>query len=345
MNKINDAEFKDRPIPEPGPNDAVVKTTLALVCTSDVHTLAGGLGELKDVGLGHEAVGTVYKLGKAVEGFKVGERVAVNAVTPCYRCGDCQRGFTSQCKGPLGGFKFVGQKDGNLAEYFHVNDAEANLARIPDGVSDEAAAYATDMVSTGFVAAENADIKLGDSVVIIGQGPVGLMATAGARLLGAGLIIVVDEFEHRFKLAKEYGADVWINYKVQNVVDEVMKLTGGKGANAAIEAVGTQVTFETCFKVTRPGGTISNIGYHSEGEYLKIPRVEWGMGMAQKTIRSHLCPGGAERMGRLLTLIKNGRVDPTKMTTHHFKFADVPKALKMMETKEDNMIKPVIHFD
>jgi len=344
MNKIGDAGFKERPIPEPGPNDAVVKTTIALVCTSDVHTLAGGLGEIIDKGLGHEAVGTVHKLGVAVKGYKVGDRVAVNAVTPCYRCADCQRGFPSQCGALLGGFKFVAQKDGNFAEYFHVNDAEANLALIPDGVSDEAAAYATDMMSTGFAAAENADIRLGDSIVIFGQGPVGLMATAGARLLGAGLIIAVDAIPHRLELAKEYGADVTINYKEQDVIEEVMKLTGGRGAHSSIEAIGAEESFISCFKVTRPGGTVSNIGYHSEGEFVKIPRVDWGMGMAQKTIKTHLCPGGNERMGRLLTLIKQGRVDPTKMSTHHFQFEEVPKAFEMMRTKEDKIIKPVIHF-
>ena len=343
MNKIRDAEIKDRPIPEPGPNDAIIKTTLGLICTSDVHTIAGGLGEIVDRVLGHEAVGVVHELGSAVTGYKIGDRVAINAVTPCFRCESCQRGMSSQCTTLLGGYKFTFQKDGNMAEYFHVNDAEANLAPIPDEVSDEAAAYTTDMMSTGFMGAEFANIPLGGTAAIFGAGPVGLMSIAGARLLGAGLIIAVDTVPRRFELAKEYGADVTIDFQTQDPVAEIMKLTGA-GVDSAIEAVGSQQTFESCVKATCPGGTISNIGYHGTGDYINIPRLEWGLGMSDKTIRTGLCPGGTMRMRRLLTLIQNGRVDPTKMSTHHFQFEEVAKGLEMMETKEDGCIKPVIHF-
>lgn len=345
MRKINDVAILNRPVPEPGPNDAIVKTTLAMVCTSDVHTVAGGFGEITDRVLGHESVGVIYKLGSAVQGFKEGDRVAVNAVTPCYKCENCQRGFPSQCTVMLGGYKFTAQKDGNMSEYFHVNDAEANLAPIPDGVSDEAAAYATDMMSTGFKGAENAAIPLGGTGVVFGLGPVGLMAVAGARLLGAGLLIAVDCVPSRLKLAKEYGADVLINFKEQDVIAEVMKLTGGQGVDGSMEALGGQVTFENCIKVTRPGGVISNIGYFGHGDFVKIPRFEWGLGMAEKTIKTLLCPGGSARMSKLMRLMQNGRVDPTKLTTHHFKFTEVEKALDMMTTKADGIIKPVIHFD
>ena len=345
MKGINEVGIVERPIPEPGPNDAIIRTTLAMVCTSDVHTVAGGLGEFRDRVLGHEAVGIVYKLGSAVKGLKEGDRVAVNAITPCYRCENCQRGFTSQCTVLLGGYKFTTQKDGNMAEYFHVNDAEANVAPIPAGVTDEAACYATDMMSTGFKGAENAAIPLGGSGVVFGLGPVGLMAVAGTRLLGAGLVIAVDCVPARLQLAREYGADVTINFKEQDVVAEVLKLTGGQGADAAMEALGAQPTFENCFKVTRPGGTISNIGYWGHGDYVNIPRLEWGVGMGEKTIRTLLCPGGSERMARLMRIIRNGRVDPTRLTTHHFPFAQVEKALEMMTTKADGILKPVIHFD
>ena len=344
MKRINEVGIVERPIPEPGPNDAIVKTTLAMVCTSDVHTVAGGLGDIQDRVLGHEAVGIIYKLGSAVQGFKEGDRVAVNAITPCYKCENCQRGFTSQCTVMLGGYKFTTQKDGNLAEYFHVNDAEANMAPIPAGVSDEAACYATDMMSTGFKGAENANIPLGGSGVVFGMGPVGLMAIAGTRLLGAGLVIAVDCVPSRLQLAREYGADVTINFKEKDVIAEILKLTAGQGVDGAMEALGAQATFENCVKATRPGGTISNIGYFGLGDYVKIPRLEWGVGMAEKTIKTLLCPGGRERMGRLMRLIQNGRVDPTKLTTHRFPFAQVEKALEMMTTKADGILKPVINF-
>nr|HID58050.1 NAD(P)-dependent alcohol dehydrogenase [Desulfobacterales bacterium] len=345
MKKIGEVVFMEKSIPEPGPNDAVIKTTTALVCTSDVHTVKGAIGERTNLTLGHEAVGVVYKLGSSVKGFKEGDRVAVNAITPCYKCHNCQRGFPSQCTQPLGGWRFANIKDGNLAEYFHVNEAEANLTLIPDDVSDEAAAYTTDMMSTGFKGAENADIVLGGSAVIFGQGPVGFMATACTRLLGAALIIAVDAVPRRLELSKEYGADVTINFKEQDPVEEIMKLTNGEGVDSAMEAVGNQGAFESCIKATRPGGTISNIGYHGEGDYINIPRLEWGVGMAEKTIKTLLCPGGNERMTSLMRLIRTGRVDPTKLTTHHFKFDEVEKAFNLMESKEDNVIKPVIHFD
>ena len=345
MKRIGEVGVMEKPIPEPGPNDAVVKTTVALVCTSDVHTVKGAIGERTDITLGHEACGIVYKLGSEVTGFKEGDRVVVSAITPCYICHNCQRGFTSQCTQPLGGLKFANIKDGNLAEYFHVNDAVSNLAPIPDDVSDEAAVYATDMMSTGFKGAENADIVMGGTAAVFGLGPVGLMAVVGARLLGAGLVIGVDSVPQRMDLAKEYGADVVVDLSKTDPVEAIMNLTHGEGVDSAMEAVGAQASLEGCIKVTRPGGTISNIGYHGEGEYLKIPRVEWGVGMAEKTIRTLLCPGGSERMSRMLRLIRTKRVDPTKMTTHRFKFDDIEKAFRMMDTKEDNIIKPLIRFD
>src|SRR5690606_9818329 len=218
------------------------------------------------------------------------------AITPCYLCENCQRGYTSQCQTILGGWKFANLKDGNMAEYFHVNSAQANLTPIPDSISDDVAVYTTDMMSTGFMGAENANIPIGGSVAVFAQGPVGLMATAGARLLGAGLIIAVESVPARIELAKKFGADVVINFEETDPVQAILDLTDGQGVDSAIEALGAQKTFEDCIKVTRPGGTISNTGYHGHGDYVKIPRLEWGVGMGDKTIRTGLCPGGSERM-------------------------------------------------
>ena len=346
MHEIGKVGIMDKPIPEAGPNDAVIKTTAAFVCTSDVHTVHGALGPREDRTLGHEAVGIIYKLGSAVQGLKVGDRVAVNAITPCYKCENCQRGFTSQCKGMLGGYKFTNLVEGNMAEYFHVNDAEANVVPIPESVSDEEALYTVDMITTGFMGAEHASIPLGGTVAVFGQGPVGLMATAGARLLGAGLIIAVETDPARQELSRKYGADVIVDFKNVDAVQEIMNITGGIGVDSAIECLGAQITFENCIKVTRPGGTISNVGYHGgDAEYMLVPRLEWGVGMSDKTIRTGLCPGGRERMVRLLRLIETGRLDPKPLTTHRFKFADVEKAFELMSTKEDGIIKPLVLFD
>lgn len=346
MKRIGETGLMEKPVPEdPGPNDAIIKTTTAMVCTSDTHTAKGALGERQNLTLGHEAVGIVYKLGREVTGVKEGDRVAVNAITPCFQCDNCQRGYSSQCTEMLGGWRFANVKDGVFAEYFHVNNATANLVRIPDSLSDEQAVYTCDMMSTGFAGAENANIPMGGSVAIFAQGPVGLMATVGARLQGAGLVIAVETMPERQKLARHYGADEVIDFQKEDVVEAILKLTDGQGVDASIEALGAQATFEMCVKVTRPGGTISNIGYHGDGDYVKIPRLEWGVGMSDKTIRTALCPGGKVRMGNLLRLLQTGRLDPTPMTTHRFSFAEIEKAFHMMDAKEDGIIKPLIHFD
>jgi threonine dehydrogenase-like Zn-dependent dehydrogenase len=245
----------------------------------------------------------------------------------------------------LGGWKFANIKDGVFAEYFHVNDAEANLAPIPDGVSDDAAVYASDMMSTGFAGAENAAIPIGGSVAIFAQGPVGLMATAGARLLGAGLVVAVESLPRRKELARHYGADVVVDFRDEDPVQRILNLTGGDGVDSAIEALGAQESLEACIRVTRPGGTISNVGYHGQGDYLHIPRLAWGVGMGDKTIRTALCPGGRERMSRLLRLLRNRRIDPTLMTTHTFPFEHLDRAFRMMKTKEDGIVKPLIVFE
>jgi len=167
LRKVGEVGVIEKPIPEPGPNDAVVRTTTAMVCTSDVHNMKGAIPLEPDVTLGHEAVGVVHSFGSGVEGFAVGERVAVGGVTPCFQCESCQRGFSSQCRGRLlGGARFTVQGDGNMSEYFLVNNAQANLAPIPEGLSDHHALYATDMLSTGFVAAEHAELELGETVAI-----------------------------------------------------------------------------------------------------------------------------------------------------------------------------------
>lgn len=344
MKGIGKVDFMEKPIPEPGPNDAVVKTTKALVCTSDVHTLKGALGNRTNLTLGHEAVGIVYKLGSAVKGVREGDRVAVNAITPCYKCINCLRGYTSQCQQMLGGWKFANVKDGSFAEYFHVNDAEANLVPILNSIPDDVAVYTTDMMSTGFMGAEHANIPLGGSVVIFAQGPVGLMATVGARLYGAGLIIAVDSVPRRLEMAKRFGADVILDFTKVDAVEETLRLTDGQGVDSAIECLGSQATFEACIKATRPGATISVAGYFGHGDSVNIPRLEWGVGMSDKVIRTGLCPGGKERMQRLIRLLQAGRVDPTPLTTHHFPFDQVDKALHLMETKEDGVLKPLISF-
>jgi threonine dehydrogenase-like Zn-dependent dehydrogenase len=345
MQGIGETAIVEKERPEPGPMDAILKPTVGLICTSDCHTVHGAIGDRDDLTLGHEVVGIIDEVGDEVEDFMPGDRVAVGAITPDWNSLAAQDGHPSQSNQALGGWKFANVKDGTFAEYVHVNDADGNLAPIPKGVTDHQAAYTADMLSTGFAGAENADIPLGGTVAVFAQGPVGLMATKGAELQGAGEIIAVETVENRKQLAREYGATDIVDFQEEDPVEAIMDLTNGHGVDAAIEALGADETFQDCVEVTKPGGTVSNVGYHGEGEFRHIPREEWGVGMAEISIVTDLCPGGRLRLNRLLRLLKEDKVDPTKMTTHEFSFDEIQEAFEMMDAKDDDIIKPLIRFD
>ncbi|CAL2067780.1 NAD(P)-dependent alcohol dehydrogenase [Streptomyces sp. TR1341] len=345
MREIGSVGFMDKPVPEPGPTDAVVRTTKALICTSDSHTVQGGIGPRTNLTLGHEGVGVVHAVGGEVKDFRPGDRVLVGAITPDWGDLAAQNGYPSQSGGALGGFKFANLKDGVFAEYFHVSGADANLARIPDDIPDDVAVYCADMLSTGFMGAEHGAIPIGGTVAVLAQGPVGLMATAGARLRGAGLVIGVESVPSRQELARFYGADVIVDFGKEDVVERIHELTDGQGVDTAIEALGADVTFQTAVKVTKPGGTISVIGYFGQGEFVHIPRVEWGVGMADKTIATGLCPGGRLRMERLLRVLRNKRVDPTRLTTHRFPFSEMERAFEVSDKKLEDTVKVLVSFD
>ncbi len=344
MHEIGSTGFMDKPVPRPGPNDAVVRATKALICTSDSHTVHGGIGPRENLTLGHEAVGVVEEVGSEVKTLKPGDRVLSGAITPDWGDPAAQAGYASQSGGPLGGWKFSNTKDGVFAEYFHVNDADANLAKIPDAVPDDVAVYCADMLSTGFVGAEKGDIPIGGTVAIFALGPVGLMAAAGAKLRGAGRIIGVESVPSRQKLAARYGVDEIVDFTREDVVPRIMELTDGEGVDTAIEALGQDGTFQSAVKVTKPGGTISNIGYFGEGEFVRIPRVDWGVGMADKTIATALCPGGRLRMQRLLRVLEHKDVDPTHMTTHTFSFDEMPRAFEVADQKLEDVVKVLVSF-
>jgi isopropanol dehydrogenase (NADP+) len=344
MKEIGQVGFMDKPVPKPGPNDAIIKTTRALICTSDSHTVHGGIGPRENLTLGHEAVGVVHEVGSAIQAVKPGDRVVVGAITPDWGDPAAQGGHASQSGAPLGGWKFSNTKDGIFAEYFHVNDADANLAKIPDEVPDDMAVYCCDMLSTGFMGAEHGNIPIGGTVAVFAQGPVGLMATAGAKLRGAGLIIGIESAPDRQKLSQTYGAEEIVDFSKEDEVGRVLELTDGEGVDTAIEALGAEVTFQSAVKVTKPGGTISNVGYFGQGDFVSIPRVEWGVGMADKTIATGLCPGGRLRMDRLLRVLDSGQLDPTLMTTHTFSFDEMEQAFEVSDKKLDGVIKPLITF-
>lgn len=276
--------------------------------------------------------------------FKPGDRVSVGAITPDWGDIASQAGYPSQSGQPLGGWKFSNSKDGVFAEYFHVNEADANMAKIPESVPDSSAVYVLDMMSMGFAGAEAADIPIDGIAVMFALGPVGLMAVVGAKFRGAGMIIGVDSIAKRQDLSKFYGADLIVDPEREDTVSKIMGLTAGLRVDSSIEALGAAITFENAIKVTKAGGTISNVGYHGNGECVCIPRIDWGVGMAQKTIKTSLCPGGRLRLQRLLLLLRNGKIEPTPMATHTFKFDQADKAFEMMDKKLDGVIKPLIKF-
>lgn len=335
-----------KPIPECGPLDAIVRPLALAPCTSDVHTVwAGAIGDRHDMILGHEAVGEVWQVGELVKDFKKGDRVIVPAITPDWGSAAAQAGFPMHSNCMLGGWKFSNYKDGVFAEYFHVNEADANLAKIPDGIDPVTAVMLPDMITTGFHGSELADIKLGDTVCVIGIGPVGLMSVAGADHMGASRIIAVGSRQHCCDIAREYGATDIVNYKNGPIYQQVLDLTEGKGVDKVIIAGGDVDTFADAVKMVKPGGVIGSVNYLGEGDNIPIPRAEWGVGMSHKHIHGGLTPGGRLRMEKLASLIKYGKLDPTKLITHRFKgLKAVEQALLLMKDKPADLIKPVVEI-
>jgi alcohol dehydrogenase len=240
----------------------------------------------------------------------------------------------------MGGWKFGNTIDGCQAEYVLVPDAMANLAPVPDGLTDEQVLMCPDIMSTGFSGAESAGIRIGDSVAVFAQGPIGLCATAGAKLCGATLIIGVDTVQARMEASRRMGADITVDFKAGDPVDQIMRITDGRGVDVAIEALGTQATFEACLRVLRPGGTLSSLGVYS-GD-LKIPLGPFAAGLGDHTIVTSLCPGGKERMRRLLNVVASHRVDLRPMVTHRFKLDDIEAAYDLFSHQRDGVLKVAI---
>ena len=341
---LNKTGWIEKEKPVAGPYDAIVRPLAVSPCTSDIHTVfEGALGDRHNMILGHEAVGEVVEVGSEVKDFKPGDKVVVPAITPDWRSLEVQAGYPQHSNGMLAGWKFSNFKDGVFADYFHVNDADMNLAYLPDEIPLEQAVMISDMMTTGFHGAELADIQLGSSVAVIGIGAVGLMAVAGATLRGAGRIIGVGSRPVCVEAAKFYGATDIVNYKEGDIVKQIMDLTKGKGVDRVIMAGGTVDTLAQAVTLVKPGGTVSNVNYHGKGDYLPIPRVEWGCGMGHKKIIGGLCPGGRLRMEMLIDLVKYNRVDLSKLVTHTFNGLDnVGKALMLMKDKPKDLIKPVV---
>ncbi len=346
MLKIGEVGWVEKDVPVCGPLDAICKPLAIAICTSDVHTVwEGAVGDRHNMILGHECCAEVVEVGSLVKDFKPGDRVLVPAITPDWNSLEAQAGYAMHSGGMLAGWKFSNFKDGVFSEYFHVNDADGNLALLPETINVVDACMLSDMVPTGFHGVELADVQFGDEVLVIGIGPVGLMSVAGANLRGASRIIAVGTRPNCVAAAKKYGATEFVSYKDGTIEEQVLEMTHGKGVDKVIIAGGTVDTFESAVKSLKPGGKIGSVNYLGSGTYINIPRVEWGVGMGHKQINGGLMPGGRLRMEKLGALVSSGRLDVSLLSTHIYEGWDhVPEALQIMKDKPADLIKPVVKF-
>ncbi|MFV0396225.1 MAG: zinc-binding dehydrogenase [Coprobacillaceae bacterium] len=346
MIKVNEAGWLEKERPEVDPLGAILRPIALAPCTSDTHTLHGGSGEKENRILGHEAVGEIVEVGSLVTKFKAGDVVVVPCVTPNWEELGVQSGkSTAHDAHLMGSFKFLTIKDGTMAEFFHVNNADANLVILPEEIKAEDALMTVDMMSTGLHGIELADVGYGDVVVVIGIGPVGLMAVAGAQLKGAGRIIAIGTRPNCVKIAKEYGATDIVSYKDGDIVEQIIAMTNG-GADKVIIAGGNQDTFGQAVAMTKECGVIANVNFFDITDTLSMPAHYWGLGMSNKDIRGGFCPGGALRIQKMLELIKYKRIDPSKLITHkYYGFDKIEEAFHIMDEKPADLIKPVVIID
>jgi alcohol dehydrogenase len=331
--------LEEKSIPKAGPGEAIIKVRLTTICGTDIHIIRGEYPVAPGLTIGHEAVGIIHELGIGVTSYELGQRVLVGAITPCGQCEPCLGGHRSQCGGPLGGWRLGNTLDGVQAEYFRVPFAQANLTVVPDSLADEDVILLADIASTGFGAAESGNIQLGDTVAVFAQGPIGLCATLGARLMGASDIFAVDTDDGRLKIAKQFGATRTFQ-SGDNPVAQIMELTNGRGVDVAIEALGKQETFENALRILAPGGTLSSVGVYSG--HLSVPLDAIHAGLGDQRIVTSLCPGGKERMRRLMRLVEAQQIDLRPLLTHTFDLDHISDAYQLFESRADGVLKIAI---
>jgi alcohol dehydrogenase len=303
------------------PTDAIVEIDTTTICGTDLHILKGDVPTVTEGRtLGHEAVGTVVETGPGVEDIQKDDKVLVSCISACGRCKYCRRGLQSQCLSG-GGWILGHLVDGTQAEYVRTPFADTSLYKVPEGLSDEQVLFLADILPTGFeIGVLNGGVKPGDTVVVVGAGPVGLAAIITAKLYGPGRIVAVDLDNSRLERAREFGADVIINNSSENAVERVQEMTDGLGAEVVMEAVGVPATFELCTELVCPGGRVANIGVHGEPATLHLETL-W---IKSITITTGLVDTYSTLT--LLKLVSEGRLDPTGLTTHRFELNEIMEA-------------------
>jgi threonine dehydrogenase-like Zn-dependent dehydrogenase len=316
---------------DPGPGQALVRTTLSMICGSDIHIVDELEAIPAGTPMGHEAIGVVEAVGDGVSAFKAGDRVAVSCLLSCGECAACKRGEGQVCEtlAAPGNLLFGAQ-----GEYFLVNGAQHSMARVSDGLEDEQVLFVTDIMSTGFGAIERANIQQRDTVAIFAQGPVGLCATAAARTLGAGTVVAVESIPERAAMARKMGAEVV--FEPGEAVAKIMEMTNNRGVDIAVEALGLQATFESGCAVTRFGGTVSSVGVYASFPELKLPTS--GTFLHRQLVTT-LCPSGTARLESLMALIAGGKVDLRPLLSHSMKLSETVEAYDLFRRREGGVLK------
>ena len=330
--------LEERPAPEIlDPGDAVVRVTLASICSSDLHIKGGFVPRARPgVIVGHEMVGVVERVGPQVTRVVPGDRVAVNVETFCGSCFFCRRGAVNNCANPAGGWALGCRIDGGQAEYVRVPYADNGLTRIPDGVTDRQALFTGDILSTGFWAAQLGEIREGDTVAVLGAGPTGLCAMMCARLYRPACVVAVEPDPARRALALARGwADLALEPGEQTL-ERLRALTGGRGADVVIEAAGGPNTFQTAWQAARPAGIVVVAAMYEESQSLPLPEM-YGKNLTFKTGGVDAC-----HCGEILDLIAAGRLDAEPLITHTYPLADVMEAYRLFEAREDGVLKVAV---
>ncbi|MBN8901121.1 MAG: alcohol dehydrogenase [Rhodospirillales bacterium 69-11] len=319
--------LEERPTPDiAAPTDAIVKIVKTTICGTDLHILKGDVptcapGRI----LGHEGVGVVEKIGAAVTAFNVGDRVIVSCISSCGKCDYCRRGMYSHCV--RGGWILGNKIDGTQAEYVRIPFADTSLYHIPAGAEEDALVMLSDILPTGFECGVlNGKVEPGASVAIVGAGPIGLAALLTAQFYSPAQIIMIDFDDNRLQLSKRFGATDIINSRDGKAVETVMKMTGGRGVDTAIEAVGVPASFVTCEDIVAPGGVIANIGVHGVKTELHLERL-WDRNIA---ITTRLVDTVSTPM--LLKTVQSHKIDPMRLITHRFKLDQIIEAYETFGT-------------
>jgi alcohol dehydrogenase len=314
------------------PTDVIVKVDTTTICGTDLHILKGDVPAVTEGRvLGHEAVGTVVEIGSAVSSLHQGDRVLVPAITSCGSCLPCKRGMAAHCEAVGGiGWIFGHLIDGVQAEFARVPYAETSVHLVPHDLSNEQVIFLADILPTGYeIGVQNGSVKPGDSVAVVGAGPVGLAAMMTATVAGASPIIAVDLAASRLKAAENFGATHTV-VSDEGAEQQILEMTDGRGVDVAMEAVGVPATFDLCTRIVAPGGTVANIGVHGAPTTLHLEEL-W---IKNITITTGLVSGST--IPTLLQLVRHGRIEPEKLGTHHFKLEEITRAYDVFAAAGEN---------